>query len=355
MQIKIYSLSKILIILGAVIIQPSYASDIDITGFATLVAGKVISGDEVLADYPRVGIYDKDLSISPDTSLGVQMQMKLMEDTDIVLQLVSHGAEDYQIQVDWAYLNYRINDEISAQLGRKRLPLYYYSDHFDIGYTYLWVRPPADNYTWQVTNYNGLSISYEPRTTDWDVLINLYTGKEDSGDNELLSKLSGNNVDEEWKNMVGIVGEFSKDQVDYRLTFMHGQLDRKINGYVVEDNINQQFMGLAVNLQYDELILLSEINRYQRPVNNIRIDTGLISIAYQVDEITPYVTHSRLKQQKNLAGGDEDHYTNSIGVRWDIASNMAVKAQYDKVKDKAQLLRIVGDGELISVSLDYIF
>lgn len=355
MEIKSNRLAISLVVLLMAALKPGLAADIEISGFVTIVAGRVISGDQVLSDYPKAGIYDDDISTSPDTSLGVQLQTELIENIGFVVQAVSHGAQDYSPEIDWAYVNIRVNDELSTQIGRKRLPLYYYSDHFDIAYTYLWVRPPADNYTWQISNYNGISLNYEPRVNEWDVLINVYTGNETSNDNELLSELSGNSVDETWKNLIGIAGEFSKSDIDYRVTFLHSQLERKINGYIIEKNTNQQFLGVSVNIHPGEFSLLSELNRYQRPASNIKVDTGLLSIAYQLGDFTPYISYSKLKQHENRAGGDEEHSTSSLGVRWDVANNTALKIQYDKIEDKAELLKIFGDGELISVSLDYVF
>ena len=49
---------------------------------------------------------------------------------------------------------------IGEQVGRKRIPLYYYSDFQDIGLSYPWVSPPPELYGWEVTNYNGGSLRY---------------------------------------------------------------------------------------------------------------------------------------------------------------------------------------------------
>jgi len=331
------------------------ANEIEVSGFASIAAGTAASGDRFLADYPKTGVYDEDLSYSPDSSLGIQLAANVNPQTSFIIQAVSHGANSYEVELDWAYVSYILNPEITLQAGRKRLPLYYYSDHFDIAYTYNWVRPPADNYTWQITNYNGISLVYEPNIGEWDALINVYTGREDSEENDLLSSLSGSVVDETWKNMFGIVLELSRDWLDFRFTVMQGQLDRSIDNVIVEEDVKQQFVGLSTNLYFDSLNVLSEINRYERSASDIQVDTLMLSFAYQINEFTPHITYSSLEQVPNAAGGDEKHSTNSFGVRWDFISNMALKVQYDKTRDKGQTIQIMGDAELLSVSLDMVF
>ena len=352
---KIINRLVIVILLLVSYVTHVIADDIEVSGFASIAAGTVTAGDRFLADYPKIGTYDEDFSYAPDSSLGVQFASNVNSQTSFILQVVSHGAKNYEVEIDWAYVSYIVNSEITLQAGRKRLPLYYYSDHFDIAYTYNWIRPPADNYTWQITNYNGVSLIYEPNIGEWDALINVYTGREDTQENILLSSLSGRVVDEVWKNMLGLVIELSKDWLDFRFTVMQGQLDRTIDNSIVEEDIKQQFVGISTNVYFENLSILSEINRYERTARDIHVDTYMLSLAYTIDEFTPHITHSRFEQQPNLARGDEWHSTNTVGIRWDFVSNMALKIQFDKTTDKGQTIKIMGDSELLSVSLDMVF
>ena len=332
----------------------SYA-DINLSGYASIVAGRVTDGDEFLADYPKAGVYDNDWSLLPDTIVGVQFIADLNNNLEFVIQAISNGAADYDIELDWAYINYQLNNEFSIQAGRKRLPLYYYSEFFDVGYAYYWIRPPVDNYTWQISHYNGLSLQYQPYLGEWDTLFNLYAGREDSEDNELLSFLSGATVDETWKNMLGIVTELSKDWVEFRATYMQGQLDRSVNDTATDVDVKQKFSGISVNFYVYDFIILSEFNQYDRSTSDIHVDTRMLSLGYQLGNYTPHITHSALHQKENQNGGDEDHNTSSIGLRWDYNKSTALKIQYDKTKDKGITIPVLGDSETISLGIDIVF
>ncbi|TNF38791.1 MAG: porin [Gammaproteobacteria bacterium] len=330
-------------------------AETSVNGYASLVAGKVTSGYAFMADYPKTGIYDSDISYSPDTSIGVQVSTDINENASFTIQLTADGASDFNSDISWAYLHYQLTPELSIQAGRKRLPLYYYSDFFDVGYAYYWIRPPGDNYTWQITHYNGVNLLYETNFKKYDISINLYTGREDSDNNPLLGYLSGEMVSETWKNMLGIVAEISSQGFELRATTNTSQLDRTINDNPVASDAKQQFRGLSLNFYPGNMLILSEFNKYKRPDSDIDITTNMISIGYSINEFTPHITRSHFKQEINTNGGDEEHRTTSYGIRWDLEKDIALKIQYDIVDDLGISTPVLGDSKAISMGIDIVF
>lgn len=348
------------IIIGLAVLLPAHSTlaETKVTGFASMVGGIMTHGNQYLSDYPNTGLYDKDISFAPDTSFGIQFKTKTNDQFEFIIQLLSHGSLDFDTDVDWAYVNYAINSELSLQIGRKRLPLYYYSDFYDLGFAYYWIRPPSDNYTWQITAYNGMSLFYEPDLGHWDTLFNLYIGREDDNENELLTFLIDNNpIDESWRNIIGFVAEISDDTFEYRFTIMSSQLHRQysVSNGILADGVNQLFYGISINLHGDNLVFLSEFNRYQRPADDITVSTYMLSLGYKLDKTTPHITYSELKQEQILNGGDEHHYTYSLGLRHNVNPTTAMKVQYDITTDNGVESPIVGDGKLLSFGLDITF
>ena len=352
---RLNNLHVVAVLMIALFVNPPVQAEIKLNGFGSLVAGRVTEGNEFLADYPKTGIYDNDWSLSPDSTFGLQFSSYITDEFSFIAQIVANAASDSDIDVDWLYLNYQVTPELSVQLGRKRLPLYYYSDYFDVGYAYYWIRPPADLYTWQVTNYNGVSLLYEKNLGDWDTSINLYYGNEESEDNELLGLLFGVPVDENWNDMVGVVGTMVNEWLDMRLSYMEGLVNRDINGVSVIKDTKQQFLGLSINLSLADLQVLSEFNNYRRPDNHVEIDTYMLSFGYQIGDFTPHITRSAFEQEINAAGNDEKHHTTTLGVRWDFYTNTAFKVQYDEVVDEGTTVPIKGDSRSVSLGLDFVF
>lgn len=342
--------------LTALLIAQLTMAETKVTGFASMYGGLVTNGEQFLADYPNTGLYDTDFSFAPETTFGVQLKTNPNDQIEFIIQLLSRGAHEFDTDIDWAYVNYSINSELSLQMGRKRLPLYYYSDFYELGFAYYWVRPPSDNYTWQITNYNGLSLIYEPDLEYWDASFNLYIGREDDKENNLLTFFADNTpVDESWKNMVGFVAEISDEFFEYRFTAMSSQLSRESNNIILSDGVNQVFYGLSVNARFDNHIILSEYNHYKRAADNIRVTTHMISYGYKLQKLTPHITYSELKQLNNINGADEHHYTTSIGLRYNLNASSALKVQYDKTIDDAINSTIVGNAELLTFGIDVVF
>lgn len=336
-------------------IFPAYAVEMDMRGYASIVAGKVVEGEQFLADYPKAGVYDDDVSMKPDTSVGLQFSADLGEGFSFTTQFISSGARDFDTEATWAYLNYQYNPELSVHIGRKRLPLYFYSDSFDLGFTYNWIRPPTDNYTWQISSYNGGSLNYFPQWGYWDTVISVYGGQEESSNNDLLSFLSDAEVDETWKNIGGIVFETSREWLEFRLSWMRSDLERTVNDMIIARNQEQIFSGTSVNLHFGNFSILSELTRYEREFNDTLINTDMVSAAYRIGQVTPHVTKSRFRQEENENGNDEHHFTNTYGIRWDVHSSVAIKLQYDKVTDKGVQDRILGDSKVYSIGIDVVF
>ena len=350
-------LLAVVFILTILVIYKPATAEIKLNGFGSVAIGTVIEGDEFLADYPKTGIYNDDLSLDPDTTLGLQLSAYFTDKFSLIAQVAVHGASDYDPEIDWLYLNYYLTPGLSVQAGRKRLPLYYYSDYFDVGYAYYWIRPPPDVYTWQITNYNGASLLYETALGQWDTSLNVYFGSEESEDNDLLNLLrNGASVDETWKNMIGIVGMMSNNWLELRLTHMQGLIDRAISGVSVLNDVEQQFLGMSLNLTFDSLLILSEFNNYRQPDNDVEYNAYLLSFGYQIGELTPHITQSGFKQDISALGNDdEQHRTISVGLRWDVADNIAAKIQYDKVIDEGMTVPVMGDSKSISFAVDFVF
>ncbi len=337
-------------------------AEVKISGFASVVGGKVLSGTGVpefgleptfLANYPIVGYYDEDWSFKPDSKYGLQISADLLDGLTATAQLVGRGADSFNAEFEWAYLSYALNDHWTLQAGKKRLPLYYYSDFFDVSYAYLWIRPAADNYTWQIINYNGVNAQFNYQLSDWTVSGNIYTGREDDSENKLLSEFFGNEpVREIWKNIIGGVLSLNRDWLDLRFTYMTYQNERYRNGEPVtwegDDSRRGKFMGMSANVDYNNWVLLTEFNRLT--LDGGDFDTYLLSGGYRIGAWTPFVSYADFDSE------GEKHNTTSIGARWDFHSSAAFKIQYDDVSDDGiNGGQVAGDSKAITFGIDLVF
>ncbi len=348
----------------------SASAEVNISGFASINGGKVLSGSGVpqyevpptfLADYPIVSAYTEEFSFEPETLFGLQVSADLSEGLSATAQIVARGANDFDATFEWAYLSYEINDNWTFQAGKKRLPLFYYSDFYDVGYAYVWIRPPADNYTWQIFNYNGVNLAYTGSLSDdWSMRANIYAGREDDKDNKLLSEFFFLEPTREiWKDILGGVVSVSNDWLEIRATHMMYTNERFRSGepVVFDEQTGSlerdgKFYGLAVNADWGNVFVLTELNRLDLDGN---LDTYMISLGYRFDGITPYISYADFSQDELPGEDGEDHNTLSVGFRWDFHPSAAFKLQWDKVEDNSFDLAVAGDSKAITFAVDAVF
>ncbi len=353
-------------------------AEIEFSGFLSVGAGQVISNntkthdDTFIADYSNAGKYESNTSFRPDTTAGIQAQSHLLENISMNTQIIGQGNDNFNAELDWLYLTYEFHPSAFLEVGRKRLPLYYYSEFFDVGYAYVWVRPPVDNYTWQINHYNGVSLRQHFDINDMSGDITLYYGREDSKDNPILGELYKSAVDETWREMYGVVFSLSESIWDIRLNFLNGRNDRTLYGYkinpstgeIVESEDTQltfkdyEFTNYGASLNLDTAygFLLTEYNIRNRE-KDPQIQTYLVSIGARWNTWALHLTFSEFKQDKENNGNKaEEHNTKSIGVRWDFHTSAAVKLQFDHFDDTGGLgYEVGGDSQTVSTSLDMVF
>jgi len=166
----------IAIVSSLLMLSSSYAADLgDLTitfnGFGSAIAGATQdTGENYLG-------YDDD----PDFDLGVaalQTNIEMDNGLSFVTQFVVRGADDYDLETEWAYIGYQFNANFKLNVGRIRLPLYMYSDYLEVGYAFPWIRPPASVYFVPATSVEAATLFWNEFIGDWESQVQLTTDAE---------------------------------------------------------------------------------------------------------------------------------------------------------------------------------
>ena len=116
------------------------AAEIQWSGFANVGAGFTSGSNEELFGYTD------DIGFKPDTLFALQGTSQISERLSATVQVIGRAENSFDLELEWGYLQYRLNENWTLNAGQLRLPTYTYSDSIDVGYTYHWVRPPASVY-----------------------------------------------------------------------------------------------------------------------------------------------------------------------------------------------------------------
>ena len=339
-------------------------ADLQIKGFGSIVAGSVIKGDGYIADYPNLGVYENKFDVSQETRLGLQAKAQIDDKLAATVQVMTRSANDYDPEVEWLYASYKINSDNYFQIGRMRMPVYYYSDFMDVGYAYPWLRIPADTYSLDITNFNGIKINTKKKFGDLFVKTTLYTGQEKNQNDELMSYLFESfttNIDRQFDNIFGVVLDTSINNVTLRATYTQSDMiETQTYGDGSDGDVKFDIEFYDIFLKYDfetGISVMAEYNKY-KPF----YESYFGSIIYQVDDISYYLSLSKF----DLDTPFEEHDTISVGLRYDFSS-YAIKFDISTMNDNGfnpftgqsnpVYHKATDDGDVTtaSISLDFVF
>ncbi|CAN7669076.1 hypothetical protein LJR289_005212 [Pseudoduganella sp. LjRoot289] len=360
------------LLLGAASMGAAHAGDLTISGFGTLAAGKAYGGTSgqwnefdcpcFIANYEHGAVYDKRrVSLAEESLAGVQLKYKFSEQLSATAQVVSRASEKMKGEIDWAYLTWDITPDTTLQAGRRRLPIYAFSDSVYIGYTLPWIRVPQDIYGWEIGAYNGVNLSHRKTIGDWAVIGNIFTGQEVSKNNKEMERIYyAAPVDDAWKRILGGYLDVSNDFMGLRLIYMQNTIDLTSRPPAVEDatevrGLRQRIMGISASVDYENILFRAEANQFRRPAQDYKANSWTATLGYKLGDFTPLVGYSHYTEKlTDLYTDLQIDNTRFVAIRWDFRKNMDLKIQFDKVIDRSAI-PFSGNAKLVSVALDAVF
>ena len=354
----------------------AHAYDDKWSGFGSIVAGKTFgacqpgylatkydnSCTRFIADYAHDGVYTDSFSAKPETRLGVQWTGNFTDQISATAQGMARTTDGNKVDLEWAYLTDKINSSWTVQVGRKRLPLYYYSDFQDAGYAYTMIRPSPDVYGWDVVNYNGANVDYSTDIGDWSVHASAYGGAEDSKKNKFSQIGYDQPIDVRWKNILGTSVELNHDWFTARFSYTQSdyqQVDhdtgvpmQQLNGSY---NGKQSFYGMALIADYGDWLARTEIAGANRKAIGEKLAYFYVSGGRRFGSFTPMVQFS-VDHEITTAGPIYTwvNRTASASVRYEVNKWSDLKVQFDRDLD-SRSTPYTGTANVVAVSYDFVF
>lgn len=396
--------------LGAPLAHGVEVGGLDLTGsgFLTLGVGKMLNGGKndvsdfkgpiFVSDYAQAGVYESKsgLQWQPDTKLGLQGTATLPDKRfSVTGQIVSRGARDGKVNLEWLYGSYKINNNFTLQVGRKRIPMFYYSETQDVGLALPWTHLPSQLYGWEAVNYNGVNLAYQGQWGAWSSAINLVAGQGDMKETGYAKIYLGkhNRTDVKWENLLGGDITLSKDWLETRFVYLQSKNKSRDRTGVWEgaftpgsdaygvtsgpdadwvDAGRQQIYGLTFNVDYNNFLVRSEVIYIDRDETaGYKDHAQILGVGYRLGKWTPMVTVSNYRLQAITAAGTpsdatEAHRTTSLTLRYDLTTSSALKIQYDHQRDRSGpnytmdgsgtvLTNRFGNARLLTMTYDMVF
>lgn len=338
------------------------------SGFLTLAAGKVLGGDAAtsfngykapiyVSDYGQGGVYERNgWTLKPDSKLGLQGSAIFNPRLSVTGQVVSRAAESGRLDLEWAYINYVVDDRFTLQLGRKRLPLFYYSETQDVGLTYPWVHLPSGQYGWEVVNYDGANLLYRDQWDSWSASANIFAGDETRRDNPYQKIYRGRDTrtDTRWSGIVGADLTVARSWFEARVAYVQSNIQNRFEDpaglppYSFSPKAKQKIYALSFAVDHSDWVVRNEYLYMDRRPMGEEDYSFLLGVGYRIGRYLPMVTYNRYRMRlspgeadpavANPAGIDplaaEGWSTLSLSLRFDLTPTSSLKGQLDRWTDR---------------------
>lgn len=369
-------------------LSPSFA----LSGFGTLGAVRTTT-DEVrfVRDLAQPEGAGKRWDGRVDSVFGVQGNLKLNSQVEGVVQVVSRYRYDrsFTPEVSWAYLKFEPDPKLSLRAGRLGTEFFMLADSRMVGYSYLAVRPPGD-YFWSLPFYS---------IDGADAVLSLPLGE-----SILRTKIFYGVSDErialenrEWKldgsPMSGGYLDLQTGPWVFRLsyanivfrnnlplgsvlnTYLPPAMAQQSVDYLATANTRSHYYALGAVYDSGPWQLHLMLNHIVQGSNAFQsADGGYFQAGYRVGQVTPYVGYSWISSDQRgntlnpvvaaiMADGRAEQSTTTLGARWDVMRNAALKVQWDHINGESESIFPYrretsawrGKMDLFTLTMDFVF
>lgn len=153
----------------------AWAVDYSISGFGTLGYAR----SNVPYNYQR--FVNQGGTFRRDSVAGVQLDAQFTESVGGTMQVLAATATDSDVKTEasvaWAFLSLRPTNDWLFRAGKQRIPLYLFSQTYNVGVTYPFTRLPTEMYSISPSNeFTGMSASKTWEMGGGDLTLDGYWG-----------------------------------------------------------------------------------------------------------------------------------------------------------------------------------
>lgn len=116
-------------------------------------------------------------SFEQDSRIGLQFAKDINDHVKLTGRFIGRGVENFDVDVDRAYLSYSPYDHFEFRAGRLPIHVNFHSAHVPTGYNYVWIRPPQEVYSQLPVKYhNGVDVQFNTNVWHRDLTMSFNWG-----------------------------------------------------------------------------------------------------------------------------------------------------------------------------------
>jgi hypothetical protein len=274
-----------------------------------------------------------------DSRIGAQATFSYGTDLSVIVQEEAkrRGSDNFSLGTEWVYIQYKPIDDLKLRLGRVALATFLMSDFRDVGYAQTWFIAPNEVYAaepfetldggqalWHVAlGPVGVDLAGEYGTTSQAL--------QEFGTTFNVSAKSAYNlaVAISYQNFLLRIAETT---VSFPETLPLGPTT--VVSYMDHDKF------LSAGFQYDDgtaIVLAEWAKRSENDVPGFNLPLGAstswyVAGGWRFGKLTPLVSYAVEKLPDSLTNPVASYGTPSISLRYDVVTNLALKAQLSRAQ-----------------------
>ena len=342
---------------------------INISGFLTTAA--TYGDNETFTKYHHSIDTDDFALASHDNRIGIQIEADVTKNMRLTTQLLARAPDnDYNLVVNWAYVDFGIANRINAHVGKYKIAQFLVSDYAEVGYAYPWIRPPQDVYgTSPMVSLSGVDLFFRQPLGNLDLVLQVYygdghhTGNFPAKLHDELQPTEINKGDPVSFKSTGTTGVNLGISSKY-FTFRIGHLQTKIDQNEFQlNNSEGKFSGVGFSANVKNFITYAEyvVRDTDEDMSQIFPDqiAWYVTLGYRFGSFLPHYTFSILDKGKDQSEYALEQQSSTYGLRYEINQGAALKFEIlhaiPKEENYGLFDDIIDDAILYSLGMDFIF
>jgi len=346
------------------------ANAIEMDGFLT--AGFAVHDQE---DATYLDTITDDIRFDNDSKFGLQVTADVAENMQVVSQILAAGSdENFDLDVEWAYLDWKFNNTFSLRGGKVKEPVFLISDYIEVGYAYPWIRPPQEVYRNNPINtINGMEGLIQFDIGSMGLTIQPYLGSNTEG-----VPGTGGAVQFDANNFYGAAIQLSSRAFTFQVSLLQTDVQTiNVSGnpaldiFVAEGDAQLISAGISTDVSnfvaYAEYVTRDITDTPMEAIFPDQ-DAWYVTIGFRMGKFLPHLTAAN-SEAEPVTGGSPGVTQDSItlGIRYEINDSAAFKFEVQSIEpdleagsvglfDKKPTDFEAGDSAtLISAAVDVIF
>ncbi len=370
--------------------------------------------------------HDEHLRADVDSRLGLQASWRLDPRLEFVGQVVlkprAHEAADDESLAE-LFAAWRPGPEWEIRVGRTSPDLFLLADVRNVGFAYPWMRPSVDFYGWMpASTLDGVDVSRQWQLGDGRLRAKIFGGKssvtlgatqpDTSDDHGNIRPLLGSTLAYDWsgltikatvavahtrsRNFEAVTQSYDAlDQLTHLPVPIVAEQATEIRDSFSPNTFVTRYAALGVSWDVSPWQLQAELSRITGNFESSEAWYGYASVARRIDDVTVFTMVGRARSSRaplpqpqwaaalapvvgpalaaqaqylgaDIAGqynsGRENQGSVSIGARWDVNAQIALKLQLDAIRSAAFGGGLWGfntpaahHASVISAGMDFVF